>query len=42
MDSITTCKICGQVQDGAKFRLHDDPKKEWLEWNPEIPLPPEK
>lgn len=25
--------------NGALFRLYDEPKKEWLEWSPAIPLP---
>jgi paraquat-inducible protein B len=27
------------VKDGTAFRLYDAPKKEWLEWKPEIPNP---
>lgn len=30
------------AKDGMVFRLYDKPKKEWLEWTPEIPIPPEK
>lgn len=25
--------------DGAAFQLHDDPRKEWMEWSPSITLP---
>ncbi len=28
--------------DRAVFRLHDEPKKEWLEWSPQIPIPAAK
>ena len=28
------------VQDGAVFRLHPEPQKEWSKWSPTIPLPP--
>jgi paraquat-inducible protein B len=27
------------AKDGAVFRLHDEPKKEWLEWDPKISIP---
>lgn len=30
------------AKDGMVFRLYEKPKKEWLEWTPEIPIPPEK
>jgi paraquat-inducible protein B len=26
------------AQDGALFRLHDEPEKEWLKWRPKIPI----
>lgn len=26
------------ARDGAVFRLYDEPKKEWLEWNPKIEI----
>ncbi|NJD62142.1 MAG: MCE family protein [Deltaproteobacteria bacterium] len=32
----------GPAKDGARFPLYDKPKKEWLEWAPKIPVPPEK
>lgn len=35
-------KETAHVQDGAIFPLYDDPKKEWLEWTPSIPLPQRK
>jgi paraquat-inducible protein B len=28
--------------NGMGFLLYDQPRKEWLEWAPKIPLPPEK
>lgn len=28
------------VEDGTVFPLLDEPKKEWLDWSPNIPLPP--
>jgi len=28
------------VREGAEFALHEEPKKEWLEWNPAITIPP--
>lgn len=31
----------GPVKGGTAFPLHDKPKKEWLEWAPKIPIPPE-
>lgn len=27
------------ARGGEVFRLHDEPKKEWLEWNPKIAIP---
>ena len=30
------------VRDGAKFALEQEPKKEWLEWNPAILILPDK
>lgn len=30
------------AQNRAVFRLYDDPKKEWLEWAPAIPIPAAK
>lgn len=30
------------IQDGTIFPLYDEPKKEWLEWTPPIPLPERK
>lgn len=30
------------AKDGMVFPLYDKPKKEWLEWAPEIPVPPGK
>jgi len=30
------------ARNGTSFRLYDEPKKEWLEWAPEIVIPPEK
>ncbi len=30
------------VKAGTVFLLYDEPKKEWLEWTPEIPIPPAK
>jgi paraquat-inducible protein B len=30
------------AKDGATFPLYDKPKKEWLQWAPKIPIPPEK
>ncbi|HKQ38332.1 MAG TPA: MlaD family protein [Verrucomicrobiae bacterium] len=30
------------VKEGAIFPLYDEPKKEWLEWTPSIPLPERK
>jgi paraquat-inducible protein B len=30
------------ARDGMVFRLYDGPSKEWLEWVPEIAIPPEK
>jgi paraquat-inducible protein B len=32
----------GAAKDGATFLLNDKPRKEWLEWAPKIPIPPEK
>src|SRR6266853_534648 len=32
----------GQARNGASFPLHDQPAKEWLEWAPRIPIPPEE
>lgn len=32
----------GVSQDGTVFVLHEEPKKEWLEWNPSISVPAEK
>jgi paraquat-inducible protein B len=29
------------AKGGTVFRLYDKPKKEWLEWAPKIPIPPE-
>lgn len=29
------------ARDGAVFRLYDEPKEAWLEWNPKIPIPQE-
>jgi paraquat-inducible protein B len=29
------------AKDGMVFQLHDEPKKEWLEWTAEIAIPPE-
>jgi len=31
----------GPVKGGTAFPLHDKPKKEWMEWAPKIPIPPE-
>jgi paraquat-inducible protein B len=31
----------GPVKGGTAFPLNDKPKKEWLEWAPKIPIPPE-
>ncbi len=30
------------VRDGMVFPLYDKPQKEWSEWAPKIPIPPEK
>jgi paraquat-inducible protein B len=30
-----------QANNGSEFVLHDDPKKEWLEWSPKIPIGPD-
>ncbi len=30
------------VKDGMVFPLYDKPQKEWAEWAPKIPIPPEK
>jgi len=30
------------ARNGAVFRLYDEPKKEWREWNPKIAIPQEK
>ena len=27
------------IENGTVFRLHSEPKKEWLEWSPAIDLP---
>lgn len=32
----------GPAKSGAVFTLHSEPKKEWLEWAPQIRLPAEK
>lgn len=32
----------GPATDRTPFRLHDEPKKEWLEWAPLIPIPEAK
>ncbi len=29
------------AKDGTVFQLYDKPQKEWLEWTPAIPIPPE-
>jgi paraquat-inducible protein B len=29
------------AKDGYAFPLYDDPKKEWLDWSPQIQIPPE-
>ena len=29
------------VKEGALFQLHEEPKKDWLAWRPEIPIAPE-
>ena len=31
----------GPVEEGMTFRLFDEPRKEWLEWAPNIPISPE-
>lgn len=31
-----------RVKNGMEFLLYDQPEKEWLEWTPKIPIPPEK
>jgi paraquat-inducible protein B len=28
------------AEDGAQFLLHDEPEKEWLKWQPQIPIQP--
>jgi paraquat-inducible protein B len=30
-----------QAQNGSEFVLHDDSKKEWLDWAPKIPIQPD-
>lgn len=30
------------AKNGMVFPLYDEPKKEWLDWSPKIPIPPEK
>ncbi len=30
------------AKDGMVFPLYGEPKKEWLEWAPQIPIPPEE
>ena len=30
------------AKDGMVFHLYDEPKKEWLQWTPKIPISPEK
>jgi paraquat-inducible protein B len=32
----------GLVKNGAVFRLYEEAVKEWLEWAPRIPIPPEE
>lgn len=31
----------GPAKDGTVYTLHDQPRKEWLEWAPRISIPPE-
>jgi hypothetical protein len=31
-----------QAQNGSEFVLHDDSKKEWLDWAPKIAIQPEE
>jgi paraquat-inducible protein B len=31
----------GPAKDGTTYTLHDKPRKEWLQWAPKIPIPPE-
>jgi paraquat-inducible protein B len=30
------------VKNGTAYILYDKPQKEWLQWSPQIPIPPEK
>src|SRR5512134_3034940 len=32
----------GPAKDGKKYTLHDIPRKDWLQWAPKIPMPPER
>lgn len=31
----------GPAKDGTVYTLHEKPRKEWLQWAPKIPIPPE-
>ena len=31
-----------RAKDGSVYPLYAEPKKEWLDWAPQIPIPPEK
>ena len=31
----------GPAKDGTTYTLHDKPRKDWLQWAPKIPIPPE-